>query len=154
MNSTMSAITMIVLVISISFILGVPLMLLVSVAQALSAKRTMTRESDNLRSRKPLISPGRNRIIRSDNNGHYIVEANQADDIAGGPDMTLPATVQRIQKGLYVVSFTGYLQTHTYKQLDWKPASGQIVPRTPSIVRESFLEAVLGIGVDHHYVQR
>lgn len=86
-----------------------------------------------------LMNIGQNHIVQADGNGRYLVEAAQADDIVGGPDCFLPASVQKVRKGLYMVEFGGTRSSVT--EHVWHASSGRIEPRVANVVVEALLGA-------------
>lgn len=113
-------------------------------------RRGVTVQSRAVRDER-ILHIGANKIIAHDGNGAFLVRAQQADDIAGGPSYFLPYNISRVngQRSLYIV-YQGNA-CPDYRSTKWITAQGtyRIMPYEPTFPAD----ILLGQDATWQYVQ-
>ena len=96
----------------------------------------------------------RNKIVATDGEGRYLVEADTSRQILGPrPHVigNLPASLKEIKKGLWVVDSTGHY-SDSYKDVKWEPVQGNMSIEPRGAQSRDFLDDMVQ-GYDHTYVR-
>jgi hypothetical protein len=97
----------------------------------------------------------KNKIIAHDNQGRYLVEAKTSRQIIGPrPHVTgnLPASIQSVGKGKWVVDRNGFLQPEEIEKIKWIPLEGYSIQPRGNTKTGGFLADEVE-GWEHNYIK-
>jgi len=98
----------------------------------------------------------KNKIVAHDGNGRYLVEAKTSRQITGPrPHVTgnLPASIQSVGKGTWVVDRDGFLQPEEIDKIKWIPLEGYSIQPRGNTKTGGFLADEVE-GWEHNYLKR
>lgn len=105
------------------------------------------------RSSYKIDSSVRNKIVATDGNGRYLVEADTSRQITGPrPHVigNLPASLIQVKKGLWVVDTQGYCDG--YDRVNWKPVERDLSIDPRGSESQNFLSDEM-LGYEHNYIK-